>query len=455
MENPDSIPLDDLNSKQPDRSQNSIGSGSDPSLVQLRQILLQQEVDQIAGLKTTVGRLEEQFSDDKFLVKLIAPILGDAIRLKINEARDELIEALYPIIGKVVQRAVKEGISELARAVDAQAKKAFDFRLAWWRIKARLSGLPEAQIRLRELLPFTVTDVLLINRNDGLLLARISSESSTTSDSDLLSGMLTAIQDFSKDTLGGAEETNIGEISYGDQHILIETSETAYLAVIYSGVAPPGFPAEMRENLREIIKTCSDDRISFVEDSGCPQKAEKLLANLLISEQPKGLSNQQKRLILGSLVGLVGLLAGCFFVFSWIWNLGARIDQLSAAAISSTIATQIPSPFPPTASPIPSATASPSPFPTALPTYTPEASPTLISGVVLGNVWLRSGPSDSSARTGVILSLGERVELLAVQGEWVQVRQITSEEYLAVGWINSRWFGTTEPIPTYPNSPAE
>jgi hypothetical protein len=105
---------------------------------------------------------------------------------------------------------------------------------------------------LRELLPFVVTDVLWIHRETGLLLYHLTSDFSVTSDLDLFSGMLTAIRDFSQDTLGGDEEGGLGEITYSDQHILIETGRHSYLAAIVNGVPPPGFKEAMREAIDAI-----------------------------------------------------------------------------------------------------------------------------------------------------------------------------------------------------------
>jgi hypothetical protein len=178
---------------------------ADPSLEDLRQILFRRQIEKIEGLEADLDRLEHEVHDEENLVRMIAPVLGEAIRLRIHEARDEIIEALYPVIGKVVQRAVGEAVSDLARSLDAQVKRTFNLRLAWYRLRARFCGASDAQIRLRELLPFVVTDVLLIHHETGLLLYHLTSDFSVTSDVDLFSGMLTAIRDFSQDTLGGEE----------------------------------------------------------------------------------------------------------------------------------------------------------------------------------------------------------------------------------------------------------
>ena len=245
------------NETQPlnDPSREAQSSQPDTPLEQLRRIILHSQIQKTDQLETDLDDLERLVNDESSLVKMIAPVLGEAIRLKINEARDEMIEVLYPIIGQVVQRAVTEAVSDLARSLDAQVKSSFDWRLAWWRMRARFGGASEAQIRLRELLPFKVTDILLIHRETGLLMYYLPGELSIASDTDLFSGMLTAIHNFSEDLLGRDDQAELGEITYGDQRILIETAHNSLLAVVINGTAPPGFRAEMRDRLIEIEHT--------------------------------------------------------------------------------------------------------------------------------------------------------------------------------------------------------
>ena len=88
---------------------------------------------------------------------------------------------------------------------------------------------------LREALPFTVTDILLIHRETGLLLRHVTGEPEALPDSDLVSGMLTAIRDFSQDALGGEEQEELEEIQYGEQRILIESTLDALVAMDTTG----------------------------------------------------------------------------------------------------------------------------------------------------------------------------------------------------------------------------
>jgi hypothetical protein len=447
-----SVPEEDRSPPPGDPAGVSQDLPADDSIEALRQILFRQQIEKIQGLEANLDLLELQVNDEKKLVKMIAPVLGDAIRLRIYEARDEIITALYPIIGKVVQTAVREAVSDLARSLDAQVKRSFNLRLAWYRLRARFSGASEAQIHLRELLPFVVTDVLLIHRQSGLLLAHLTSETSVTSDADLFSGMLTAIGDFSRDTLGGEEDAGLGEITYHDQHILIENGRLAYLAVIVDGIPPVGFKADMRQALTELEAANGEALRAYQGDAGDLAAASETLQPLMATGLPQKLSTSQKRFLVGALGGVSLLLVMCVLFTLGVYRLGRGAAPPPVVIIPTTA-------IPPTATTAPTATATPTPAPSPTPTltFTPTLAPTglpsvtpteaPVNGVILGNVYMRTRPALDSPRTGVVLSLGQQVELLAQYGNWVRVRKLTSEQFSTDGWIPARWLGISAAIP--------
>jgi len=195
---------------------------ADPSLESLRDILFGRYRQQLDALRAEVDDLERQVTDRESLVGTIAPLLGDLIRRKVRDAREEMIDALYPIIGQVVVRAVGEAIRDLVRTIDARMRSSVSPRALWQRLRARARGVSDGEMALREALPFAVSDVLLIHRETGLLLWHVSGDREGMPDSDLVSGMLTAIRDFARDALGQDQEGQLDEIQYGEQRILIE-----------------------------------------------------------------------------------------------------------------------------------------------------------------------------------------------------------------------------------------
>jgi hypothetical protein len=163
-----------------------------------------------------------------------------------------MVEALYPIIAQTVVRAVSEAIRDLARTIDARMRTTLNAKAIWRQLVARLRGVSGPEMALRESLPFSVDEVFLIHRESGLLLSYVSRTADASPDSDLISGMLTAIRDFARDAFGRGTVGDLDEIQYGEQRILIQSAQHAYLAVVVDGTEPPGFRAQMRERVLEI-----------------------------------------------------------------------------------------------------------------------------------------------------------------------------------------------------------
>jgi hypothetical protein len=435
----------------------------DPPLQGLRDILLRDDRERLAALEAELDSLEQRVTDRDALVATISPILGDAIRRQIRDAREEMIEALYPIIGQLVVRAVSEAIRDLARTVDAQVRRSFDLRAVWWRIRARLGGASPAEMSLRTSLPFWVNEVFLIHRETGLLLGHVSQDPEAARDSDLVGSMLTAIRDFARDAFGKGKEGQLEEIEYGDERILLEASRNAYLAVVVSGVEPPGFRAEMREQIVEIENAHAETLRTFDGEASAVAWAKAALQPLLRRTEPPRLTGSQRALM----AGVASLLVICLVVaclggrWAWVTVWGTPTPVPVAIEPTATYtptqeptstqtptATYTPTPTTtPTSTPLPTHTATLTPTPTAsmTPTLTPTPAP--VFGVMTGNVWLRQEPREDAPRLGLVAERGQQVELLAVYDGWCQIYWAPDAQVQAVGWIPLRWVGTLDPVP--------
>ncbi|MEM2899549.1 MAG: hypothetical protein QXT63_02050, partial [Thermoplasmata archaeon] len=95
----------------------------------------------------------------------------------------------------------------------------------------------------------TIEDIFLIH-SDGRLICHNTRRLKPELDGDILTGMLTAVQSFVKDTLNTQTKGNLNELKYGDLKILIEYGQYAYIAVVVSGEPPK----TLRPRMKEILK---------------------------------------------------------------------------------------------------------------------------------------------------------------------------------------------------------
>ncbi|KYK29841.1 MAG: hypothetical protein AYK23_04910 [Candidatus Proteinoplasmatales archaeon SG8-5] len=125
------------------------------------------------------------------------------------------------------------------------------------------SPLEEALAPLTDEVLFTLeefshfSEIFLIS-NVGLLIANVSTSDEEGIDEDILSSMLTAVQDFVKDSFGGigddgeASKGGLGKLEYKDTKILIEHGELVYIAAVTSGEEHPDMRKDLRKQVSQI-----------------------------------------------------------------------------------------------------------------------------------------------------------------------------------------------------------
>ena len=78
--------------------------------------------------------------------------------------------------------------------------------------------------------------LFLIQPGTGLLLASYPAGDTDLS-SGLIGGMLTAIREFARESFGrGQADTELDEIQYGNERIIIQSGQYAFLAAVIDGV---------------------------------------------------------------------------------------------------------------------------------------------------------------------------------------------------------------------------
>jgi len=93
-----------------------------------------------------------------------------------------------------------------------------------------------------------IEEVFLVYR-DGLLLYHLSRSLSADKDEDVLSGMLTAVQEFVRDAFVYGEHRELHQLDFGDYRIMIERGRNLYLAVVYSGKGA----SSIRKRVRSVL----------------------------------------------------------------------------------------------------------------------------------------------------------------------------------------------------------
>lgn len=100
----------------------------------------------------------------------------------------------------------------------------------------------------------SIEEVFLVYR-DGILMYHISRSLVEDKDSDVLSGMLTVVQEFVRDAFRYGERRELHQLDFGDYRIIIERGKLVYLAIVYAGHESASLKKRVRGVLNGIEAT--------------------------------------------------------------------------------------------------------------------------------------------------------------------------------------------------------
>ena len=271
------------------------GDGS-PDFAKLRQLLLEPEQQQLARLEDRLTDPSQRAADlaqvlpealrkakQKALREALEPILEKAIQSSVRRNPRELVEAMYPIIGPAIRTSIAAALREFAETLNQLVEKSVSVRAVRWRIEAAITGKPFSQILLSRSLLYSVEQVFLIHRKSGLLLQHVAAQGSVLKDADMISGMLTAIQDFLTDSFaeGGQE---LDTIDAGRFTLWIQYGPGVLLAGAVNGTPPAELRRVFRNALDGIQDALAAELTNFKGDAGVFDTARPYLEACLLGQ---------------------------------------------------------------------------------------------------------------------------------------------------------------------------
>jgi hypothetical protein len=298
----------------------------------------------INALAPTVAKAlkerHEKFPDE--VAEDLAPLMGAAIREQVRLQRDAMVDALYPIIGATIAKYMGEALRQFTENVNKKIENTFSFKGLARKAQAKVSGVSEAELILSESLPFSVEAAFLIHKSSGLLITEARSEG-TQYDSDLVSGMLTAIRSFVNDWIARTGDVSeIDAIEYGRSKIMLEVAGHCYLAVVVEGEPPQQFVYNIRETLAHIIAESDREISAFQGDfSFIPTSVQERIRSLVVKPDSQNAIPTRKPSLARSLLQLAGVLFLLAAIpLGWYFyrqHQDGQTERVVTAAISSTL----------------------------------------------------------------------------------------------------------------------
>jgi len=185
-------------------------------------------------------------ADDK-LQKALQPVVEDAIRISVSRDPRPLSDALFPVMGTAIRKAISSTLSAMMQSLNQTLEHAFSVQGLKWRLESLRTGRSFAEIVMLNTLVYRVEQVFLIHRETGLLLQHVMADQVKAQDADMVSGMMTAVQDFVRDSFEVGESDALEEMQVGELRVWMEAGPKAILAVCLRGSAPKQLRTTMQE----------------------------------------------------------------------------------------------------------------------------------------------------------------------------------------------------------------
>jgi len=259
---------------------------------------------QVNSLKTVVSRLERIIDQEPERAVVVGEVLvdavetpketpgelGSALRTEIEHAINEsarqdsvvLAEALYPVMGPAIRRMITSMFT--------------------------IDNSNPGDV-------FVVEQVLLIERESGLLLSSAHRDASQADNADVVSGMLDAIRLFVQDAFDKDERDGLQDLRVGDPSVLVEWGPDAVLASVVKGVPDDDYRNNAALTLERIHVDFADELDDFSGDLGDFDDVHPVLGKLRNQGEPPA---SKKKWVVAALIILI--IFEIVLLVIWLYN---------------------------------------------------------------------------------------------------------------------------------------
>ncbi len=276
--------------------------------------------------------LNDREKQDGSVNKVLVPLVEKSVEQSIANNSEQFVGYLYPLVGSLVRKSVTAFITELLEKTNTLIENSLTIKGLKWRFKAKQAGVTFSQYAASQTFAFRVEQVFLIHRETGLLLNSVSLGLELEADADMVSSMLTAINDFVSDSFTASGDTdnyeqNIDLVRTNDFTLLLKKGPKASVVATITGNMPQGVANQLQKTLEEIHKLYDKELANFDGDPVPFDNSQHQLRDCLMVELKPDKSAKKHPWMAWSLVLL--LFIGCGFLLIKRWHSHELMNQVS------------------------------------------------------------------------------------------------------------------------------
>lgn len=290
---------------------------------ELRDLLVGPERSQIAKIEEKVYKLDKEklsealpdlvvlsSNQDDRLNKALSPVVEDAISLSVKRNPKPIADAIFPVIGPAIRKAIFQALNQLNQSMNKTLEHSLN---VGWRLEALKTGKPFSEVVLSHSLLYRVEQIFLIHRETGLLLEHVALDNLETQDGDLVSGMLSAIQDFVKDSFKVESDDALESFEVGELTVWVEQGPHALVAAVIRGNPP----LELRNSFKGALESIHLEYTGYLDpfngDTSDFERSSDILELCLVTQSQKKAKKSSPLFLI--LLGVILLCIGSWLFF--------------------------------------------------------------------------------------------------------------------------------------------
>ncbi len=224
--------------------------------------------------------------DDRLLASMV-PVTQQAFARSIKESPQLISDTMAPIVGAAVRKAMRQAMRTMMQSLNQTLDHSMSWRGLQWRWEAFRTGKSFSEVVLLHTLRFRVEQVFLIHQKSGLLLNHVIADGVPGQGEDVISGMLTAIQDFVRDSFGETAGEGLESLRVGNLTVWIEQGSSAIVAGVIRGTPPLELRRIFQETSELIHAEYSEALQTFQGDASVFKDANRYLEECLQAQFEK------------------------------------------------------------------------------------------------------------------------------------------------------------------------
>ncbi len=315
-------------------------------LDQLKELLFGAEKQALDSISERVERREIRTADvadilpeaihqshqkDGELVESLTQPVGECLQLALRDEPETYADALYPVMGPAIRKSIMHALRNFSQQINEAVEHSVSPKGMKWRWQASRAGIPYGEYVLQKTMRYRVEQAYLISRENGLLVDHVHHESSKIKDSDAVSAMFTAIQDFVKesfspDRTGRLESADMGEFTLWAVH-----GPHALLVCVIRGVPPKSLRTDLTAILERIHFRYGDAIRDYKGDTSTIPDVEVELERCLQFEAREESGKNRKGPPVPIVILLLLLVSAAVFLGVRSWMYSQQQDKLDAA----------------------------------------------------------------------------------------------------------------------------